>query len=288
MKAELSNGCFSLMGVESYDFENFSKVIVSWSLEGMKNSHIDATECGISKILQSRSYSPVPLSAVLMSYHTAIYIVMLIEYSGYPLDHFEELKKAIVLEICDIKTDRDAPIFSEKEGGLMEFLVHKYVLAVGESLNSTPEALSLGPGGVVFEDVKDLYELEDASLDIDARYKFPMLLNSKISATFKGLIEEGQCKWEPTRSIVETEVRGKDQIIHEFELTDEEFSRCQESYRFSLGVHESENDWNADIDEYARSINALTDNEIVLAKFNFERAVLNRIIMRFAVARSIT
>lgn len=80
-------------------------------------------------------------------------------------------------------------------------------------------------------------------------------------------------------------VRDASDIISEFALSSEGFSISFSSYKFSLGLSGDSSNWNKDIDNYARSIGALSEEEIEQAKTNFERAILNRIILRNAVNR---
>ena len=75
-------------------------------------------------------------------------------------------------------------------------------------------------------------------------------------------------------------LRNASDIMTEFGLSDDEFNLQFSSYKFSLSFFGDSSNWNDDIEDFARSINALSEEEINLAKTSFEQAILNRIIVR--------
>lgn len=74
--------------------------------------------------------------------------------------------------------------------------------------------------------------------------------------------------------------RDAGDIVSEFNISRDDFVSLYSGYRFSLSFSGEGSSWNDDIDDYARSMDALSEEEIALAKTNFERAILNRIIVR--------
>lgn len=80
-------------------------------------------------------------------------------------------------------------------------------------------------------------------------------------------------------------VRNAEDIVEEFGIGVTEFQRLFRSYDFSLSLSGKSDNWNADIDDFSRSIQALTEEEIELGKTDFRQAVLNRIIVRQMAGR---
>jgi hypothetical protein len=80
-------------------------------------------------------------------------------------------------------------------------------------------------------------------------------------------------------------VRGRSDVLVEFGISDDEFVLRYKSYFLALTMSGAQSNWNDEIEEYARSLGALRESEISLAKSNLHQAVVNRIIVRFADAR---
>lgn len=83
-------------------------------------------------------------------------------------------------------------------------------------------------------------------------------------------------------------IRDADDIISEFDMSAEEFSSLFNDYKFSLSIsNDAVSGWNEDIDDISRLIGALSEAEIKLAKSSFQRAILNRIIVRKVADRAL-
>src|SRR5690606_14256785 len=83
-------------------------------------------------------------------------------------------------------------------------------------------------------------------------------------------------------------VRTAEEIMSEFGLSDEEFSQQCAAYNFSLGLSGQSANWNGDVDDFARSLNALSENEIEAARTDFEQTIFNRVILRHVAAKKAT
>lgn len=83
-------------------------------------------------------------------------------------------------------------------------------------------------------------------------------------------------------------IRDADDIISEFDMSEEEFSSLFNDYKFSLSIsNDAVSGWNEDINDISRLLGALSEEEIKLAKSNFQRAILNRIIVRKVADRAL-
>jgi tetratricopeptide (TPR) repeat protein len=89
-----------------------------------------------------------------------------------------------------------------------------------------------------------------------------------------------QAPVSPPSDQVAPAIRDRDAIVAEFALAQGEFDLLYQSYQFSLTFTGNQTNWNDEIDDYARSIGALRNAEIALAKSNLHQAILNRIIVR--------
>ena len=56
-------------------------------------------------------------------------------------------------------------------------------------------------------------------------------------------------------------------------------------YTVSLRLSGETANWNADIDDFSRSLEALSEEEIALAKTDIKQAILNRVIVRYTAER---
>lgn len=79
---------------------------------------------------------------------------------------------------------------------------------------------------------------------------------------------------QPTTGDITADVKA---LAEQFGLVDEFVRRKYISYMLALSATETENNWNAEIDDFARSIDALTESEIKAARTDFHQAILNRI-----------
>lgn len=76
-------------------------------------------------------------------------------------------------------------------------------------------------------------------------------------------------------------IRDANDIIAEFDMSKEEFASLFNEFKFSLSIsNDAVSGWNMDIDNISRLIGALSEAEIEMAKSSFQRAILNRIIVR--------
>eukprot|EP00919_Chromeraceae_sp_WS-2016_P031898 GHVR01075211.1.p1 GENE.GHVR01075211.1~~GHVR01075211.1.p1 ORF type:complete len:200 (-),score=-0.17 GHVR01075211.1:143-742(-) len=195
MSEKIVGGYFSLLDEGTYGVSAFSAFIVSWSLGNMKNSLTDAEQCGLVTVLMDKQLPSKPFSACLISYHASLYIAMLIKFSRFPKARFEELKKAIIVELYKIKDARGKAIYSEKEGELIASLILQYTEIMTENLSHEGEVLTSSPGESVMETVKGLYGLDDANLALEARVRFPFSLNASVASVYRVLIKDAQCQW---------------------------------------------------------------------------------------------
>lgn len=81
-------------------------------------------------------------------------------------------------------------------------------------------------------------------------------------------------------------VRSPAEVLDELDSAPEAFHSLLESYHMSLSMVGSENNWNAEIDDYARELECLRESELFRARFDLRQAVLNRIIVRYAHERN--
>lgn len=86
------------------------------------------------------------------------------------------------------------------------------------------------------------------------------------------LVDEPPSPKHPT-----PELCTKESIMAEFGITAETFERKYASYEIALTLGGERSHWNAEIDDYARSINALSEQEIRAAHKDMHQAVLNRV-----------
>jgi len=77
-------------------------------------------------------------------------------------------------------------------------------------------------------------------------------------------------------------IRDKNQIIDEFNISDEYFNQIFYSYEQVLGRQPNIGLWNDDMEEYSREIKALNEEEIQKAKYDLNQAILNRVIVRLS------
>jgi hypothetical protein len=77
-------------------------------------------------------------------------------------------------------------------------------------------------------------------------------------------------------------IRDKNQIIDEFNISDEYFNQIFYSYEQVLGRQPNIGLWNDDMEEYSRKIKALNEEEIQKAKYDLNQAILNRVIVRLS------
>lgn len=74
-----------------------------------------------------------------------------------------------------------------------------------------------------------------------------------------------------------------EEIASQFGVPEEMVSRKYMSYFMALRASGSTENWNEDIDDHARSIGALTEEQIDRARTDFNQAVLNRVIVALAM-----
>ena len=67
-----------------------------------------------------------------------------------------------------------------------------------------------------------------------------------------------------------------------FGIAESQFYSLQQSYQTALSTVGKKTHWNADIDDFGRSLGALTEADIVTAQTNFGQAIWNRIAVRLA------
>jgi tetratricopeptide (TPR) repeat protein len=82
-----------------------------------------------------------------------------------------------------------------------------------------------------------------------------------------------------------TQLRGRGGVAARLGISEEQFNVWYESYRMALSLSGKDSDWNDDIDGLARTVGALTEEEIEAARTDFNQAVINRIKMRLAMPR---
>lgn len=75
--------------------------------------------------------------------------------------------------------------------------------------------------------------------------------------------------------------RGLRKMMDEYGIPMEVVQRKYMSYAVVLGASNQQSNWNADIDDHARNIGALTESEIEDAKTDLHKAILNRIKVAF-------
>jgi len=63
-------------------------------------------------------------------------------------------------------------------------------------------------------------------------------------------------------------------------ITKGTFEELYEAYHAALFCSGNEFNWNSDVDDYSRSVNALRESEMFLARVDLKQAVINRIIVR--------
>jgi hypothetical protein len=83
-----------------------------------------------------------------------------------------------------------------------------------------------------------------------------------------------------TPAVGPAQLRGRSAIIAAFGISGDRFKVLYESYQYALRKSGATARWNDDIEAYCRSIAALSEAEIELAKTDIERAILNRVITR--------
>jgi len=66
-------------------------------------------------------------------------------------------------------------------------------------------------------------------------------------------------------------------LAGQFGLAEQYVQTKYSSYLLVLSMHDAEGNWNDEIDDYASDIGALTEDEIVRARTDLHRAVLNRV-----------
>ena len=81
-------------------------------------------------------------------------------------------------------------------------------------------------------------------------------------------------------NIIDNPIRTKQEIISEFDISEEEFNSKYSSYEHVLILH-SQNVglWNDEIEYYSKQINALSEAEILKAKYDLHQAIMNRVIV---------
>lgn len=82
------------------------------------------------------------------------------------------------------------------------------------------------------------------------------------------------------------EPRGRNAILEEFGLPEQMFVLHYVSYFMALVFNRAPGGWNNDIEGFARSLGALRESEIALAKTNFHQAILNRIMVRSVAGKA--
>lgn len=75
--------------------------------------------------------------------------------------------------------------------------------------------------------------------------------------------------------------RTSKDIMDEFNISQTDFDRLYFSYKFSLQTLGENGNWNEDIDNHSILNGALSTDEIETARTSIERAILNRIIVRY-------
>ena len=81
-------------------------------------------------------------------------------------------------------------------------------------------------------------------------------------------------------------MRDKQDILVQFEINEDLFQLLYDSYHTSLSNLDNNDSWNIEIDDFARSISALTEEEIELALTDLQRAILNRIIVNRSMTQT--
>jgi hypothetical protein len=94
-----------------------------------------------------------------------------------------------------------------------------------------------------------------------------------------GRLDPTAGKFNPP-AIQPAQLRGRAEIIGAFTISDDRFDLLYECYQYALGKSGAKAQWNDDIEAYCRSIAALSEAEIELAKTDLDRAITNRIITR--------
>ena len=78
-------------------------------------------------------------------------------------------------------------------------------------------------------------------------------------------------------------MRSKEEIIIEFNLSEEDFQIKYQSYEFALRMLNGDRDWNTEIRDIEEKF--CSENEIKKGMVNFEQAVLNRIICNYNMTK---
>ena len=74
-------------------------------------------------------------------------------------------------------------------------------------------------------------------------------------------------------------MRTKEQIIIEFNISENDFQIKYQSYEFALKMLNGDRDWNADIRDIEEKF--CSEDEVKEGMVNFNQAVLNRIICNY-------
>lgn len=175
---------------------------------------------------------------------------------------------------------------------LAEPMFRKYVEEISKASGLSPE------GALLYAKRKrELYEIQQRGLGQDNDYAAfsalqriisdkPMPDEEDVAMFSEAVIPKLRGDENPYERSALVKLREEREIMSEFGLSAEAFSVKFKAYQFSLSLH-LERGWNDDIDAISRAINALSEEEIELAKTDFKRAILNRIIVGCVVGRSV-
>jgi hypothetical protein len=80
--------------------------------------------------------------------------------------------------------------------------------------------------------------------------------------------------------VEDSNVPGRKEIIEQFGISEDDFNSLYLSYWLALSASEETRNWNDDIDDFARELGAVSEQEIKVAQKDMHQAVLNRIKVR--------
>lgn len=187
-------GKFVFQQQVKYNSHEFAGVIYDWAANTFKRLVKSVYECVPKEKLLARVNSDKPLVLILLGYAFSVNLFGTRVYSNVPDDHFDELKLNLFNKIYALKDVNGNNLFDENDFNLLAHFANKYMGSISK-FYSNPRQLSYGPGGDVFDDILEMYDIELESIAVLDRMKAPTLINISLEP-IKMIYAAGYVNWE--------------------------------------------------------------------------------------------
>lgn len=190
-----STACFIINNVARPNIDDSSRAFLLFSQQGMKRTanHLhEHLPPPVSKLIKY-SDKEKGLFVALMSFQFSVMLYGVSYFTALPRDLLPKVTEALFNTVFSFKDAKGQQIYTESDLDFFRNYFSKYIAEIHES-RLNPESEIFGPGGLLLDDIIDIYGLEKNVLSSECSALLASLFNAEI-LTLSEIFKPGAVEW---------------------------------------------------------------------------------------------